>query len=108
MFDVVHILASEYGWSKRQILEEVYYDEIEFYVKRIRKEQIQSRLTDTAIANNNRAKDPNKIIKSFQKKLQELEGKDYLAKERMTKQDENNLKELARVMSTNAKKRRRA
>lgn len=107
MFDIIHLLASEYGWSKRQILEDVYYDEVQFYIKRIRTNQITERLTETAIANNSRAKDPNKLVKSFQKSLQELNGKDFIAKERMTKEDERQLKELARRMKANAEQRRK-
>jgi len=107
LVDIIHLLATEYGWSKRQILDEVYFDELDLYATRIRKNQISERLTETAIANNTRAKDPNKLVKSFEKKLQELNGKDYLAKDRMTKEDERKLKELARRMKANAEKRRK-
>ncbi|MDC3413958.1 hypothetical protein [Terrihalobacillus insolitus] len=107
MFDVVHSLAKEYGWSKKQILEEVYVDEIEYYLKRIRKDQANDRLTELAIVHNPNAKDPNKLIASFKKALQELEGKAYLAKDKMTKEDEQNLREIARRMKANAEKRRR-
>jgi hypothetical protein len=106
LFDIVHLLAKEYGWSKGQILEEVYYDELEFYIKRIRRDQANERLTALAIAHNPNAKDPNKLVMSFKKALQEIEGKAYLHKERMTKQDEQNLKEIARRMKANAEKRR--
>lgn len=99
-------MASEYGWSKRQILEEVFFDEIEFYVSRIRKTQVSDRLMDTAIANNTRSKDPNKLIQEYRKQLQAIDGKSYLQKERMTKEDERQLKELARRMKANAEKRR--
>jgi hypothetical protein len=107
LFDIIHLLAKEYGWSKRQILEEMYYDEIDFYVKRIRRDNASERLTDLAIAHNPKAKDPNKLVMSFKKQLQEIEGKAYLHKDRMTKQDEMRLKELARQMKANAEKRRR-
>lgn len=99
-------MASEYGWSKCQILEEVFFDEIEFYVSRIRKTQVSDRLMDTAIANNTRSKDPNKLIQEYRKQLQAIDGKSYLQKERMTKEDERQLKELARRMKANAEKRR--
>lgn len=108
MFDVIHIFSKEYGWSKRQILEEIYYDEIDFYLKRIRKDTANDRLTDLAIAHNPKAKDPKKLISYFQKTIRDVDGKGYLMKERMTKQDERELKELARRMRANAQKRRRA
>lgn len=85
----------------------MYVDEVEFYVKRIRKDQANERLTDLAIAHNPKAKDPNKLVNSFKKQLQEIEGKAYLSKERMTKQDEANLRDIARRMKANAAKRRR-
>lgn len=85
----------------------MYYDEIEFYIKRIRRDQVNERLTDLAIAHNPNAKDPNKLVNSFKKSLQEIDGKAYLNKERMTKQDEMNLREIARRMKANAAKRRR-
>jgi hypothetical protein len=107
LFDVIHLLAKEYGWSKRTILEEMYYDEIELYIKRIRRDQANERLTDLAIAHNPKAKDPNKLVNSFKKQLQEIEGKAYLHKDRMTKQDEANLREIARRMKANAEKRRK-
>jgi hypothetical protein len=100
-------LAKEYGWSKRQILEEMYIDEIEFYLKRIKRDQLNERMTDLAIVHNPNAKDPNKLITSLRNQLHELEGKSYLYKERMSKQDEQNLKEIARRMKANAAKRRR-
>lgn len=85
----------------------MYYDEIEFYVKRIRKDQAADRLTDLAIVQNPNTKDPNKLVNSFKKQLQEIDGKAYLQKERMTKEDEMKLKEIARRMKANAEKRRK-
>lgn len=98
-------MAKEYGWSKRQILEEVYFDEIDFYMKRIKKDKLNDRMTELAIAHNPNAKDPNKLITTFKNALREVEGKSYLTKERMTKQDEQNLKEIARQMLRNRKRR---
>lgn len=106
MFDVIHLFAVEYGWSKRQILEEVYFDEIDFYAQRIKKQNANERLTDLAIEHNPNTKDPKKLVSQFQNMLQEGGEKGYLEKENMTKQDENALKELARKMKSNASKRR--
>lgn len=77
-------------------------------MKRIRKDQANERLTDLAIAHNPNAKDPKKLITHFQKTVRDVDGKGYLTKERMTKQDEIQLKELARRMKANARNRRRA
>lgn len=107
MFDIVHALAKEYGWSKNVILEEMYYDELEFYLKRIRRDQVNERLTDLAIIHNPKSENPNKLVLSFRKALEEIEGKAYLNKERMTKEDENNLREIARRMRSNAEMRRK-
>ncbi len=64
-------------------------------------------MTDLAIIHNPNAKDPNKLINSLRRQLHELDGKSYLFKERMTKADERKLRELARQMKENVKKRRR-
>lgn len=96
------MFAVEYGWSKRQVLEELYFDEIEFYSKRIKKHNANDRLTDLAIEHNPNTNDPKKLVSQFQKMLKDVEGKGYLEKENMTKQDENALKELARQMKANA------
>lgn len=85
----------------------MYFDEIEFYVKRIQKEKASERLTDLAIAHNPNSKDPNKLVASFKKQLQQYEEKSFMTKERMTKEDERKLRELARTMKRNAEARRK-
>jgi len=84
----------------------VYFDEVEYYLKRIRKDELNDRLTELAIAHNPNAKDPNKLVNSFKNALKEVEGKSYLTKERMTKEDERRLREIARRMRENTRKRR--
>lgn len=79
---------------------------MEFYLKRIRRDQLNDRMIELAIVHNPNAKDPNKLVYTFKNALNELDGKSYLYKERMTKDDERKLKELARLMKRNAMKRR--
>lgn len=99
------MLAKEYGWTKNEILSEMYPDEVEFYVKRIRKDEANDRLTDLAIAHNPNSQNPNKLIEKFKKSIREVDGKDYITKDKMNEEDENQLKEIAHQMKTNAAKR---
>lgn len=100
------MFAKEYGWSKRQILEEVYIEEVEFFTKRIKRERASQRMVDLAIEHNPHTQDPNNLVQSFKNQLNEIDGKSYLQKEQMTKEDERQLKEVARRMQANSKKRR--
>lgn len=88
-------------------MEEVYFEEVEYYLKRIKRDSLQERLADLAVVHNPNAKDPNKLVNNLRRQLQELEGKAYLFKERMSAQDERQLREIARQMKENAAKRRR-
>lgn len=101
-------MAKNYGWSKSQVLDELYPDEVDFYASRIRKDSTNDRMTDLAIAQNPHVKDPNKLMKEFQKQMQDVEGKSHLSKEKMTKEDENKLKAIARKMRENSQKRKGA
>lgn len=100
------MFAIEYGWSKRQILEEVYIEEVEYFSKRIKRERASQRMVDLAIEHNPHTQDPNNLIQSFKNQLNEIDGKSYLQKEQMTKEDERQLKEVARRMKANAQTRR--
>lgn len=84
----------------------MYFEEVEFYAKRIRKNNASERLTELAIVHNPKAKNPNKLIQTFRKQMDEIDGKAYLHKERMTKSDEHKFKEIARLMKANAEKRK--
>ncbi len=43
-------MASEYGWSKRSILEDVYPDELTSYSKEIKKRNLKNKLRDIEVA----------------------------------------------------------
>ncbi|WP_163530895.1 hypothetical protein [Halobacillus ihumii] len=65
-------------------------------------------MTELAIAQNPHTQDPNKLATKFKKQLQDVDGKSYLGKEKMTKEDENDLKAIARKMRENSQKRKGA
>lgn len=79
---------------------------MEYYLKRIRRDEIDKRLTDLAIVHNPNAKDPKKLFRMLQNALHEIEGKAYLFKKRMTGEDEQKLRRIAQLMKENAAKRR--
>ncbi|GEK57126.1 hypothetical protein CHL76_02225 [Marinococcus halophilus] len=98
-------MASNYGWSKSEVLNELYPDEINFYVTRVQRDRTNERITELAITQNPHTKDPSKLQKQFEKDLQKSEGRSYIDKEKMSKEDEKQLKAIAREMRENAEKR---
>lgn len=62
----VDLLASEYGWSKREILEDTYIDELVDLVTWINKRKIQKIKLDMSIAQNPHVKDPSKLWKNIE------------------------------------------
>lgn len=104
MFDAIHTLSTAYGWTKKEILEQVYPAEIELYVKRIKKEKANERLTLLAITHNPHVQDPNKLIKELQELVNEVEGS-YYNKQQMDGDDIQKLMEVRRRMMENAQSR---
>jgi hypothetical protein len=54
-------LASEYGWSKRDILENVYFDELVKLIKVIRKRKNEENKTWLALIQNPHTKKPEEL-----------------------------------------------
>lgn len=105
MYDVIHALSSCYGWSKKQILEDVYPDDIEPYLGRIRKGEASKNLTLLAIAHNPKVNDPQKLISQFES---QISGTDeaYYTKETMDEEAENQMNNVRKVMKENAEKKK--
>lgn len=105
LFDVVHALASAYGWDKKTVLEQIYPDEIEPYIKRIRKDEANKNLNLLALIQNPHTKNPQKLVKDLQNKIKGFENK-YYNKDKMSQEDVNKLMEIKRQMQANAQKRK--
>jgi hypothetical protein len=98
-------LASAYGWDKNTILAQVYPDELDFYLKRIQRDQANRDLTMLAIVHNPHVKHPQKLIQELEKRVSQLEG-NYWAVERIDGENARKLMEVRKVMQENARKRR--
>lgn len=72
------MLASEYGWSKRDILEDVYWDELPILVKQINKRGISNLRRDITVAGSPHAKNPKELWDDLDRKERELDGLSYL------------------------------
>lgn len=105
LFDAVHALSSAYGWTKQEILATVYPDEIEYYMKRIRKEKVNDRLSMLALIHNPHVQDPKKLILELQKMAMDDDGK-YYDKQRMEPEDMRQMDEIKRLMQANAEARK--
>lgn len=105
MFDVVHALANAYGWDKKTILEQIYPEEIEPYIKRIRKDEANKNLTLLALIQNPHTKDPSRLVAELERLAKGSSGA-YYDKEEMDESDINKLQEIKKQMQENAKKRR--
>ena len=57
------LLASEYGWAKREILEDTYIDELILLQKKIKQRNISEIKTQLIIAQNPHVKNPKEIWK---------------------------------------------
>lgn len=64
-------MASEYGWSKQDIYEDVYFDELYYLVKRIEKRQMAQYRMQLAIVQNPHIKEPEKLWTLLKDETQE-------------------------------------
>lgn len=94
LYEIIHRLATHYGWSKREILEEVYPDEVHYYLQHIQRDDVHERLMQLSVAHNPHSKDPNHLVSVLNQQLEQREDKGYLYQERMSRDDEQALKEL--------------
>ena len=68
-------MASEYGWAKREILENVYLDELYFLTREINKRRLHNYQMQLLIAQNPFSKNPKEIFTEIEKQEAEIEGK---------------------------------
>lgn len=68
------LLASEYGWSKRDILEDVYIDELFRLTTQINIRKINQYRIDLAIATNPHIKKPEELVKILNEQERQLTG----------------------------------
>ncbi|SCY88519.1 hypothetical protein [Alkaliphilus peptidifermentans] len=103
LYDVIHCLASAYGWDKKIILEQIYPNEIEPLLKRIRRDEVNKNLTQLAIVHNPKSKNPKKLVLQLEKQLKQMDGHYYEIKE-MDAENENKLIAIKEMMKENANK----
>ncbi len=104
LFDVVHALGAAYGWDKKTVLDQIFPDEIEPYLKRIRRDETNRNLTQLALIHNPHVKEPNKLIQQLEKQLRGIDGA-YWASEVMDEENQNKLLEIRKRMQANARNR---
>lgn len=71
-------MASNYGWAKRDILENVYLDELFVFLRLITRRKINEQKMALAIATNPHTKHPKKLWDQLEQQERHNEGKDYL------------------------------
>lgn len=71
-------MASNYAWSKKDILENVYFDELFLYSKLINIRKINESKIALAIATNPQTKNPKKLWDELDRQERTLNGMDYL------------------------------
>jgi hypothetical protein len=71
-------LAHEYGWAKRDILEQVYLDELFIFARIINRRKISEYKMQLAIATNPNTKDPKALWEMLDNQEKQNEGKDYI------------------------------
>lgn len=74
-------MASEYGWAKDDILENVYLDELFVFTRLINRRKIQGYKMQLAIAQNPHIKNPKDLWRLLEQQESEVEGKSYLDSE---------------------------
>lgn len=105
MFDVIHMLSKHYGWRKEDILNGCYPDEVQAYIKRIRRDEANSNLTQLALIHNPHSKEPGKLVRQLEQQIKSMSDK-YFNQEEMDEENKRKLMEAKRRMQENARKRR--
>jgi len=70
---IVDALASNYHWSKNDILDTVYLDEAIEYIDMIKRRKLQESLMQLAIISNPHVKEPKTLQNYIQNELKKLE-----------------------------------
>lgn len=71
-------MASEYGWAKRDILENVYLDELFTFTRLINRRKLNDYKMRLAIATNPHTKEPKSLWELLDRQERSNEGQDYL------------------------------
>lgn len=71
----IDLLASEYGWPKHDILNEVYLDELFFLTRYINRRHITDYRMQLAIAQNPHVKNPKELWTILEQQEREITGK---------------------------------
>lgn len=71
-------MAGGYGWSKRQILDEVFLDEALDYISSIQRRKISDYLMSAYIAANPHSKKPGALFGELKGELRKLENQDIM------------------------------
>lgn len=78
MWWAVDLLANSYGWSKREILEDIYLDELYYLSKLINKRRLTEYKMQLAIVTNPHIKDPKTLWRLLEDQERELDGSKYM------------------------------
>lgn len=73
MQSIIDVLASNYHWAKREILDDVYLDEAIEYLDMIKRRKVQEDLMQLAIISNPHTKEPKALHKFLADELKNLE-----------------------------------
>lgn len=74
-------MASAYGWSKAQILDDVFLDEALDYLDSIKEDKLQAYYMQAIIVSNPHTKDPKKLLTSLDEELRRSTGGGILEEE---------------------------
>lgn len=72
----VDLLASEYGWAKREILEHVYLDELYAMVPKINRRKLADYKMEMAIVQNPHVKNPKELWAMLDQQEKQFEPQD--------------------------------
>lgn len=72
------MLAYEYGWAKKEILENVYLDELVVLTKLINTRKIQAYKTQLAIAQNPHVKNPRELWDLLDRQERQIDGRSII------------------------------
>ena len=71
-------MASAYGWSKRDILADVFFEEALEYMEAAQRRKISDYLMQAYIASNPHAKKPGALFDELKNELRKLENQDIM------------------------------
>jgi hypothetical protein len=99
LYSCVHLLAYHYHWSKTEILENVYPDEIEDFRKNIVQSLVTNWRMQAFIAHNPHANDSKMLFNELDRMERGTTGHDYID----AKLDKEGFKSLKEILAKNSK-----